>query len=126
MPAAIHHINWLVNDIESSVKRFSLFLQQQAKIEYLPGRNVDTARFALGDAWLVLVAPRDKESAVGKILELRGEGLFLLSLTGLNDLSDEQLSQMDTAGVREGLDDWKVWDISGLSTDTSILQLHKT
>lgn len=125
MPVSIHHINWLVRDIHQSVERFSVFLEQTATIEYLPERNVDTARFELGGSWLVLVAPRTQDSVVGRILTERGEGLFLLSLSGLDNLSDAQLKQMDPAGCRQGLDDWQVWDIDGLSTETSVLQLHQ-
>lgn len=125
MTTTIHHINWLVHDIHHSVTQFSLFLKQDVIIEYLPERDVDTARFALGDAWLVLVAPRSADSAVGKILAQRGEGLFLLSLAGIDKLSDEQMLSMDPNGKRQGLDDWQVWDISGLSTATSVLQLHQ-
>lgn len=125
MTITIHHINWLVNDIHKAVKQFSQFLNQGATIEYLPTRDVDTARFALGDAWLVLIAPRSMNSTVGKILTRRGEGLFLLSLAGIDTLTEQQLLNMDPSGVRQGIDDWQVWDISGLSTETSVLQLHQ-
>lgn len=125
MTITIHHINWLVNDIRQAVKQFSQFLNQGATIEYLPNRDVDTARFALGDAYLVLIAPRSLNSAVGKILARRGEGLFLLSLAGIDTLTEQQLLNMDPSGVRQGIDDWQVWDISGLSTETSVLQLHQ-
>ena len=125
MSIAIHHINWLVHDINASAKQFAMFLGQEAQVEYLPKRNADTARFSLGNAWLVLVSPRDPHSVVGRILATRGEGLFLLSLSGIDELNDHQVSMMDKAGIRQGIDDWNVWDISGLSTDTSVLQLHR-
>ena len=125
MAITIHHINWLVNDINRAVEQFSQFLNQDATIEYLPNRDVDTARFALGDAWLVLISPRSMKSTVGKILARRGEGLFLLSLAGIDTLTEQQLLNMDPSGVRQGIDDWQVWDISGLSNETSVLQLHQ-
>ena len=124
MSASIHHINWLVFDITLSAQKFADFLKQKPQLEYLKKRNVDTARFALGDAWLVLVSPRDPNSVVGKILTERGEGLFLLSLSGIDALDDGQVAEMDKAGIRPGLADWQVWDVSGLSTDTSVLQIH--
>lgn len=124
MANAIHHINWLVHDIKASSQQFNQFLQQNAEIEYLPGRDVDTARYKLGDAWLVLVAPRASDSTVGRILEKRGEGLFLLSISTFDVLSDQQLMQMDPQGKRQGINDWLVWDVNSVSNDTSILQLH--
>ena len=123
MSASLHHVNWLVYDIVSASQKFAEFLQQQPQIERLTQRNVVTARFELGNAWLVLVSPLDPDSVVGKILASRGEGLFLLSLSGFDSLTDAQFALMDEDGKRSGLADWQIWDVSGLSTATSILQI---
>ena len=123
MSASLHHVNWLVYDIVSASQKFAEFLQQQPQIERLTQRNVVTARFELGNAWLVLVSPLDPDSFVGKILASRGEGLFLLSLSGFDSLTDAQFALMDEDGKRSGLADWQIWDVSGLSTATSILQI---
>ena len=80
MITGVHHITLLVRDLEKAVLQW----QQQLGIDAvlcddLPGRGVKTARFKTGDVWLVLVQPvADGEPK--RVLEERGEGLFLLSL----------------------------------------------
>jgi methylmalonyl-CoA/ethylmalonyl-CoA epimerase len=54
----IHHINFLVKDLDAAEQRYRALLGLGPAIrEALPERNVLTARFRLGESWLVLVQP---------------------------------------------------------------------
>ena len=125
---SIHHINFLVKQLQPQIDYFQSLLQCKPIIENLPNRGVKTARFPLGNAWIVLVQPLSDEGEVAQILSERGEGIFLLSLnvTSLND-SIEQLSQSgikaDKKGKRNGLDNWLVQDLQSPTSLGSIIQL---
>ena len=123
MSHRLHHVNWLVHDIDQAIERFELFFGHSPKREYLAGRDVDTARFELGEGYFVLVSPKTPDSTVGKILAEHGEGLFLLSLQLEHVATDPQKQLMSAAGPRKGICDWTIWDVDGLSNDRSVLQL---
>ncbi len=113
----IHHVNLLVQDLESAVTRYHQLLGvgpfDRAD---LTSRGVRTARFQVGDSWVVLVQPTDPDSVPGRHLAAHGEGLFLLSL-GVESLAE---ATQDIAGrggrftsalPRSGLDNWQVIDL---------------
>lgn len=115
-PSHIHHINVLVRDLKHSVARFEKLLNQNATIQALPQREVETATFRLGDSYLVLVCPSHVHSVVGKILAEKGPGLFLLSLS-VNDL-DSTIERLQAQAIaqpssppRKGIDNWSIQDI---------------
>jgi methylmalonyl-CoA/ethylmalonyl-CoA epimerase len=125
---SIHHINFVVKELQPAVDYLQILLKCPAIVEALPKRQVKTARFPLGEAWLVLVQPLSDEGEVARILQERGEGLFLLSL-GTDSLADcfEQLAgtaiQPDAKGQRQGLDNWLVQDLACPSALGPVLQL---
>jgi len=112
----IHHINFLVHNLENAVVQYEK-LPGIGPFEFdqLEQRAVRTAKTRLGDAWLVLVQPLDKESIPAKHLKEHGEGFFLLSLStenlgnSLNSIKSKQISLKGTQ--REGLDNWQVQDL---------------
>jgi len=112
----IHHINFLVQNLENAVVQYEK-LPGIGPFEFdqLEGRAVRTAKTRLGDAWLVLVQPVDKESIPAKHLQEHGEGFFLLSLgtenleNSLNSIKSKQISLHGTQ--RAGLDNWQVQDL---------------
>jgi methylmalonyl-CoA/ethylmalonyl-CoA epimerase len=114
----IHHINFLVRNLDSAVKRYKALLQTDEVIrEDLPQRGVKSARFKLGDTWLVLLEPLDADNEPGRHLEKHGEGFFLISYR-VNDL-DTASAVIGAQGVevldakaRAGLADWRVKDLS--------------
>ena len=116
-PISIHHINFIVSDLEGSVMKYSNLLGLGPfEFDDLPERGARTARVNLGDSWLVLVCPTRMNSVPGQFLEANGEGFFLLSL-GINDL-DSALEHYGNVGVtlpgakaRSGLMDWRVFDL---------------
>lgn len=125
---SIHHINYVVKNLDINVAYFEKLLGCTPIIEGLKGRNVKTARFPIGDAWIVLVQPLSEEGEVARILAERGEGLFLLSLgvdnleSTLNEL-EQQGVQPDAKGQRKGLDTWVIQDLDCPFGLAPVLQL---
>lgn len=112
----IHHINFLVSDLETAVHQYEK-LPGIGPFEFdqLEQRAVKTAKTRLGDAWLVLVQPVDQNSIPAKHLAEHGEGFFLLSLAtdDLNNSIDIINNQkIECQGEqRAGLDKWQVQDL---------------
>ena len=112
----IHHINFVVANLDHAVERFEGILGQPVTArDALPNRGALTARFKLGRSWLVLVQPVDPEGAPGQHLARHGEGFFLCSF-GVDDL-DAHLDRLGATGIplagrsRQGLDNWWVQDL---------------
>lgn len=113
----IHHINFLVRDLDRAVERYRRLLGDVPLVhEDLPRRGVRTARFRVGETWLVLLQPYEKNNVPGRHLEQHGEGFFLLSFESA-DL-DEDASRLGEAGIvmadavnRRGLDGWEIRDL---------------
>ena len=77
----VHHINLLVKDLDVAVQRYQQTLGiSEMLFGDLAQRGVRTARFQVGDTWIVLVQPTDPDGVPGRHLAEHGEGLFLLSL----------------------------------------------
>lgn len=117
MLEAVHHINFLVRDIDSARRKFAaMFGVAMGEVVPLPSRGVLTSRFRVGSAWLVLVQPTDAEGIPGRRLAERGEGVFLVSF-GVPDL-DAAIDSLQQRGTtfttdapRAGLDGWRVIDL---------------
>ncbi len=112
----IHHINFVVENLDTAVGHFERILGQPVDCrDVLPGRGALAARFKLGPTWLVLVQPTDPDGVPGRHLAKHGEGFFLCSL-GVDDL-DATLDRLRETGVglagptRRGVDNWRVQDL---------------
>ena len=108
MVCRVHHITFLVRDLEAAVPRWeSLLGVGIATREMLPERGVSTARFLLGDTWLVLVQPIRADSLPGRHLAEHGEGFFLLSLAvdTLAGESDRLGDSIYAGPARRGVDE---------------------
>ncbi|EED34744.1 glyoxalase family protein [Luminiphilus syltensis NOR5-1B] len=116
MIKGIHHINLLVRDLDDAVARYRAQLGlPEPEYERLPGRGVETARFRIGESYLVLVMPT-AEGEPARVLAEQGEGLFLLSLT--TDDIEESMKQVVSGGgaltseaPRAGVSDWRIIDL---------------
>jgi methylmalonyl-CoA/ethylmalonyl-CoA epimerase len=116
-PTRVHHINFIVNDLDVAAARFekTLNLEPFDVVDH-PIRGVRAARAKIGESWLVLVCPYDAESVPGRYLAAHGEGFFLLSLgvEGLAQtiarLEDDGIECIDSS-ARTGILDWQVADI---------------
>tara|TARA_B110000902_G_scaffold11738_1_gene14128 strand:- start:1168 stop:1665 length:498 start_codon:yes stop_codon:yes gene_type:complete len=124
----IHHVNFLVNDIEAGIRQYSNFLGLDGFIrEELPQRGVSTARVAIGEQWLVLVQPNDADGTAGRHLAKNGEGFFLISyaVDSLQEASARVLEhggKMVVPNPRQGLNNWHVHDIDVRHTMGAQLQ----
>ena len=113
----VHHINFVVADIDASVEAYQNILGiGPFDYEELPSRNVTTARVLVGDVWLVLVSPKGEDSVAGRHLKDHGEGFFLMSF-GVDDL-DRALAELARRGAtpsdsrtRSGIHSWRVADL---------------
>jgi len=117
MLTRLHHVNFLVKDLEQAVARYQdilgvVFTQR----DELPDRGVKIARTCVGETWIVLVQPVDSQGVAAKHLERHGEGFFLISYQ-VEDVF-AAATQVTAAGVvpvnsqpRQGLDDWQVLDL---------------
>ena len=110
----IHHVNVLVRDLDEAVARYERLLDRPVTARApLPARGVETARFSLGEAWLVLVQPVGADSVPARYLAEHGEGLFLLSL-GVESLAgvEARLGPEAFSGPeRTGLEGWRIRDL---------------
>lgn len=100
-PTGIHHINFVVYDLDEAISRFesNLGLPPFEIVDHAV-RGAKVARSRIGDAWFVLVAPYDSESVPGRYIAEHGEGFFLLSL-----------SVGEVSNPRAGILDWRVEDL---------------
>ena len=125
----IHHINFVVRDLDAAEARYRALLGfGPALRETLPARGVLTARFRVGESWLVLVQPVSEEGEPARHLREHGEGFFLLSL-GVEDIG-EAISDVTAAGgrfiadqPRRGLENWRVIDLNPADFFGAPLQL---
>jgi methylmalonyl-CoA/ethylmalonyl-CoA epimerase len=125
----IHHINFLVRDLDEAEARYRAMLGFGAALrEDLSSRGVITARFQIGDTWLVLVQPTSEEGEPARHLRERGEGFFLISF-GVDDLdaaierAKEGGGQFASAEPRQGIENWRVIDFDAADTYGAIVQL---
>jgi methylmalonyl-CoA/ethylmalonyl-CoA epimerase len=121
--SSIHHVNYLVLDLGEAAARFTRELGLEFEPEQaLSERGVVTRRARLGATWLVLVQPLDLANPIGQRLTRHGEGVFLLSFA-VNDLDAALASGLALGPERLGLEGWRVADLTGLSGETTVLQL---
>lgn len=117
MISGIHHINFLVRDLDKAIHHYESILGLPTfKKDQLRQRGVKTARVKLGETWLILVQPLDSDGVPAKHLEKFGEGFFLLSLETDNleqSIKDITENNGELSGpIRSGLDDWQVQDLN--------------
>lgn len=116
-PTRIHHINFIVRDLDAAITQYerTLKLDPFVVVDHAV-RGARVARSKVGECWIVLVCPYDAESVPGRYLAEHGEGFFLLSL-GVEGLARtlEQLAEDDVectdVTARAGILDWRVADI---------------
>jgi methylmalonyl-CoA/ethylmalonyl-CoA epimerase len=127
---SIHHINFIVADLDAAVQGYQNMLGLGPfEYEDLPDRGVSTARIRIGGVWIVLVSPSSKGSLAAHYLEAHGEGFFLMSF-GVDNLQ-QAMAELVLRGAlpadriaRPGILDWQVAD---LETENSLgVRFHLT
>lgn len=127
MISGIHHLNFLVRDLEPNIAYLEKIFQIEPEFENLKNRNVKTATFKLEHSYIVLICPLSSKGEPAKILASRGEGLFLVSFdtTSLGDTL-KRLSEKGVMGKgepRKGLQNWSVVDLDVPAGLGPIMQL---
>jgi methylmalonyl-CoA/ethylmalonyl-CoA epimerase len=129
MARRVHHINFIVRDLEAAIERYEEILDMPVTLrDRLEDRGVETARFRVGDIWIVLVQPTGSEGEPARYLRQNGEGFFLMSLE-VESLSDEASrlgADIFEGDERPGVDDWRVRDLDAGQTFGAQLQLVTT
>jgi methylmalonyl-CoA/ethylmalonyl-CoA epimerase len=128
MIRGVHHLNFLVRDLDEAVNRYERSLGVEIlRRDELPGRGVLTARFRAGDTWIVLVQPvADGEPM--RYLERHGEGFYLISYEVddvLRAAATARLAGVQTTSdaPRAGLDGWQIVDIDAKTMNGVSVQL---
>ena len=105
----IDHVGVAVKDINEALKVFQdLFGAEPSPVEELADQGVLATLIQVGETRLELLQPLSDDSAVGRFIERRGEGLHHLALN-VSDIG-VKLTLLDAKGVslvdrepREGL-----------------------
>lgn len=129
MVQGIHHINFLVRDLETAIPVYEKILGFPVTArDHLESRGVDSARFKMGDTWLVLVQPVRPGTVPARHLEEHGEGFFLMSLEvdSLSEEVDRLGADTFSGSERSGIEDWRVIDIDASRTFGAQLQMCAT
>ena len=126
---SVHHINFLVRDLDAAVAKYERLLDRTVDSrDVLPDRGVNIARFNLGGTWIVLVQTTRSGTTSARHLEQHGEGFFLMSLE-VDSLENEAQRLGDDAFAtpsRTGLEDWVVRDLDAVETCGAQLQYVAT
>ncbi len=125
MIQGVHHINFIVRDLEAAAVAWERILGRGVDSrDRLEERGVDIARFDLGGTWVVLVQPIGP-GAPADYLATNGEGFFLMAL-GAESLEAEAErlgSSLLRGAARTGLDGWRVRDLEVGRTFGAQLQI---
>ena len=108
----IHHIDFLVRNLDQSIaqytKIFGVQIENRIKIQ-----GVELAYFHIGDVLIALVAPVDPKSPLKKQLDEQGEGLMHMGCEV--ESLEAAVQAMKAKGVhlvnekpRPGLQDWQI------------------
>lgn len=126
MISHIHHINFVVKNLTSSVEYFNQLFQQTPHFEALEHRRVTTAKYKIGETFLVLVQPIDSDGIVADILNTRGEGIFLISFATKSIDQCLQELELEALEHRNGVHGWNICDIADIGLLGAIIQLTQT
>ena len=119
----IHHLNFVLHNLQEGIEYFNKLLSSTPELSSLPERKVKTAKYKIGDTFLVLVQPTDANGVVADVLKEKGEGIFLISFA--TESIDDTLHKLenDYKNKRQGIDGWSISDLSPEEKFGAILQL---
>jgi methylmalonyl-CoA epimerase len=119
----IHHIDYLVRDIDKTLahynKAFGIQVEGRKKI----GGTAEIAYFHIGEVLFALLTPVDPNSWLQKQLDEKGEGFVHMGCE-VDDLAQavQTMKAKDVHLVseqpRRGLDDWNIWLIDLAEEET--------
>ncbi len=121
MVRRVHHIDYVVKDLDGAVERYRAILGiEPSGRERLEGRGVETVRFKVGETYIILVQPV-AAGAVQEYLDIHGEGFFHVAYE-VDAIADEA-QRLEAAGIafrgdvpRVGIEGWRLRDLDPAST----------
>jgi methylmalonyl-CoA/ethylmalonyl-CoA epimerase len=132
MVKRVHHINFLVHDLEAAIKRYQELLGVTVCArESLESRGVRLARFRVGEVWIVLVQPISEEGVPAHHLRRYGEVFFLISyevddvVQAANDIKSRGVRLIHEE-PRQGISGWRLMDLDPADTFGTQIQLTET
>ncbi len=130
MVQRIHHIDFVVRDLERATELYRKILGcEPLDRETLPSRGIDLVRFQVGETWVILVQPLGDDGPVAEFLRRHGEGFFHIAYQVEGDVGDVGRSLTDDGiGVvnpepRLGVEGWKLVDLDMDDTLGAMIQL---
>lgn len=94
----LDHIGIAVKDLEKAIKVYESLGLKAVHRETVAAQKVNTVTLPLGESKLELLEPLGEDSAVGKFLASRGEGVHHLALHV--DNIEEKLDELKELGLR--------------------------
>jgi methylmalonyl-CoA/ethylmalonyl-CoA epimerase len=94
----LHHVGIAVRNLEEALVAYRALGLEPAGREEVPGQGVKLAFLPAGETRLELLEPLREDSAVGRFLESRGEGLHHICLE-VDDI-EAALARARAAGIR--------------------------
>jgi len=129
VPRRVHHFDVVVRDLDQAEDRYRRVLGiEPLPRERLHGRGIDLVRFRIGETWLILVQPTDKDGPVATFLREHGEGFFHMAIE-VDDIEAEAHAlksrkvRLVNTEPRIGIDGWKLIDIELHETLGAMIQL---
>lgn len=125
----VHHIDFVVRDLDRAAERYQrIFGVEPLGRECLEDRGVELLRFELGGVWLVLVQPVGDGGPVRRFLDEHGEGFFHIGFQ-VDDVAAEA-RRLEEEGIglvnrapRRGVEGWQLVDLQMEATFGVYLQL---
>lgn len=125
----LEHIGIAVKNIENANALFeALFDSPHYKIEAVPSEGVQTSFFNLGGAKIELLEATNKDSAIAKFIEKRGEGIHHLAFE-VQDI-DFELNRLVNRGFtlihespKDGADNKRIAFLHPKSTNSVLIEL---
>ena len=113
----IHHIDYVVRDLDQAVASYekTFQLQMEEKLRF-DERGVELAWFHLEGIKIILVSPIRLDSPVQKFLDDHGEGFFHIAyevddLDAATELFKGNAIQMVSDQKRSGVEGWDIIDL---------------
>lgn len=130
MVQRIHHIDFVVRDLERATELYRKILgREPLERESLPSRGIDLVRFEVGETWVILVQPTGDKGPVAEFLRRHGEGFFHIAYQVDGDvgavsrsLAEEGIGVVN-AEPRLGVEGWKLVDLEMEGTLGAMIQL---
>ena len=125
----IEHLGIAVSDLDASIALFETLLGTPCyKIERVESELVNTAFFQVGESKIELLQATNPESAIGKFLEKRGQGIHHIAFE-VDDI-DSELERLKSEGFelihatpKDGADNKRIAFLHPKSTNGVLIEL---